>query len=49
MFLGKNSSDKDKEDYFNNSYYVDADEEYYDEKCIGSFLETIRKIWWIHF
>ena len=30
--------------YYNNFYYVDSDEEYYDEKCMDLFLETIRKI-----
>ena len=29
--------------YSNNSYYVESDEEYYDEKCIDLILETVRK------
>ena len=44
MFLEKCYFNKDIEIYSKNSYYVDSDEEYYDEKFIDLFLETIRKI-----
>ena len=45
MFLEKyNNFNKDIEIYCNNSYNVDSDEGYYDEKCAGLFLETARKI-----
>ena len=47
--LGIYNFNKDTEVYSNNSSYVDSDEEYYDEKCMNLFLETIRKIWWIYF
>ena len=46
-FLKIYNFNKDTEIYYNNFYYVDSDEEYYDEKCMDLFLETIRKIWWI--
>ena len=46
-FLKIYNFNKDTEIYYNNFYYVDSDEEYYDEKCMSLFLETIRKIWWI--
>ena len=35
---------QDIETYSNNFYYVDSDEEYYDEKCVDLFSEAIRKI-----
>ena len=44
MLLEKYYFNKDIEIYSNNSYYVEPDEEYYDEKCIDLFLETIRKV-----
>ena len=43
-FLKIYNFNKDTEIYYNNFYYVDSDEEYYDEKCMSLFLETIRKI-----
>ena len=43
-FLKIYNFNKDTEIYYNNCYYVDSDEEYYDEKCMNLFLETIRKI-----
>ena len=49
VFLEKYNFNKDIEIYSNNSYYIDSDKEYYDEKEIFLFLETIRKIWWIYF
>ena len=49
MLLEKYNFNKDIEVYSNNSYYADSDEEYYDEKFIDLFLETIRKIWSIYF
>ena len=49
VFLEKYNFNKDIEIYSNNSYYIDSDKEYYDEKQISLFLETIRKIWWIYF
>ena len=42
MFLQKYHFYNDIEIYSNNSYYIDSDEEYYDEKCIDLFLETIK-------
>ena len=39
----------DTEIYYNSSYYVESNEEYYDEKCIHLFLETIRKILSIYY
>ena len=44
MFLEKYYFNKDIENFSNDSYYVESDEEYYDEKCIDLCLETIRKI-----
>ena len=44
MFLEKYNFNKDIEIYSNNSYYVDSDEEYYDEEYVDLFLETIRKM-----
>ena len=44
MFLEKYYFNKGIEVYSNNSYYVESEEEYYDEKCIVLFLEAIRKI-----
>ena len=49
VFLEKYNFNKDIEIYSNNSYCIDSDKEYYDEKQISLFLETIRKIWWIYF
>ena len=40
---------KDTGIYSNNSYYVDSDEEYYDENSVDLYLETIRKMRWISF
>ena len=44
MFLEKYNLSEDIEIYSNNSYYVDSDEECYDEKFKDLILET-RKIW----
>ena len=44
MFLEKYYSNKNIEINSNNFYYVESDEEYYDEKCIDLFLETKREI-----
>ena len=44
MCLEKYNFNKNIDVYSNNSYHVDSDEEYYDEKWIDSFLATIRKI-----
>ena len=44
VFLEKYNFNKDIEIYSNNSYYVDSDEEYYDEEYVDLFLETIRKM-----
>ena len=44
VFLEEYDFNKDTEIYSNNSYYVDSDEEYYDEECIDLFLETLTKI-----
>ena len=49
VFLEKYNFNKDIEIYSNNSYYVDSDEEYYDEEYVDLFLETIRKMRWIYF
>ena len=38
VFLEKYSFDKDIEMYSNNSYFVESDEEYYNEKCIDLFI-----------
>ena len=43
MFLEKYNLSEDIEIYSNNSYYVDSDEECYDEKFKDLILET-RKI-----
>ena len=42
MFLEKYNFNKGREIYSNNSYNVDSDGGYYDEKCIDLFLETIK-------
>ena len=42
--LEKYYFNKDIETYSNKSYYLEPDEEYYDEKCIDLFLGTKRKI-----
>ena len=47
--LEKYYFNKDIETYSNKSYYLEPDEEYYDEKCIDLFLGTKRKIWQIYF
>ena len=39
VFLEKYNLNNDIETYSNNSYYVDSDEEDYDEKCIDLFLK----------
>ena len=47
--LEKYYFNKDIETYSNKSYYLEPDEEYYDEKCIDLFLGTKRKILQIYF
>ena len=49
MLLEKYIFNKDKEIHSNNSYYLNSDKEYYDEKYLDLFLETIREIWLICF
>ena len=44
MFLEKYNFNKDIKIYSNSSYYVDSDEEYYDEKCIDLVLDTMKEI-----
>ena len=39
--IEKYNFNKDIEICSNNSYYVDSDEDYYDEKCVDLFLETV--------
>ena len=49
MFLEKYNFNKDIKIYSNNSYYVDSDEKYYDEKFMDLSLETTRKMQWTNF